>query len=79
MTARVTCPVCGRRDVALTPKTGVIGRHVDPRDGSPYYRPCEGSGRLPDAQVRRLELELLAVLVFRYPARARELVAQLPL
>lgn len=74
--ARVKCPVCGR-DVALTPKTGVIGRHFD-RSGksSGYY--CDAVGMLPGGRARAADLRRLAELVFAYPERARELVAQLP-
>ena len=70
---RVTCPVCGRH-VALYPN-GNVGRHKDPA-GDGYH--CDGVGKAPDPSVRAAELRKLAELVWRYPQRARELVAQLP-
>lgn len=71
---RVICPVCGR-DVALTPKTGVIVRHQNPAS---LAWPCKAAGKLTAEDAVRADLERLAELVARYPARARELLARLP-
>lgn len=69
---RVDCPVCGR-DVALTPKTGVIGRHLDPRGYA-----CGAAGTLPGRDAHREEIRLLKALVAKYPEQARKMVGRLP-
>lgn len=71
---RVTCPDCGR-NVALTP-TGRIGWHMDRTGASDGYYYCDGYGQFA-GDVAAAQLDRLAVLVERYPERARELVAGL--
>lgn len=72
---RVRCPVCGR-DVALTARSRRLGPHRDDTGKSRGYY-CDGAGTVTEEEARAAELRVLAMLVYRYPDKAVELVAGL--
>lgn len=64
-----------QRPISVDPR-GTIRWHKDPTGASTGVY-CDGYGQPADG-ARAAEMERLAELVFQYPARARDLVAQLP-